>query len=475
MVSKKIMIVAIITVAILVSVYVNQSFNRAEFENILPEKKSPYVKEYSLPFGSAPNGLVVGKTGLVWVTAQNATLYSIDPSSGHVGKYLITSGTIQYANARVNSTMVWAIVQDGAGNIWFSPLGTKTVWRFDLINHAFTQYVSETGAPFQIQADKKGEIWFTTLRGNTVGIIKPQNNDYTISTFDTGSNTNPAGIFLQNDSVWIANVGTQNIFKYEINQKDNLAQDITLAQKIPKDNTTLFSSPTDLLVDKNILWLTEHGTSFLTSYDVADGKVMRYPTSQNNFHTTTLPFWIRGVDNPQVLWFNEHQGNKIGRFDVSNKTLIEYTIPSLPKDGYLTYPLNISQDPRDEKILWFSEWNTDKVGVVDGNIPVPFDLDFNVTQIVLNHNKTSVVDVTITGNSHYSDTLSLNASSTITPTAELGNLTVRFSSSVVNSSHGIVHLFLDGSRVNPGNYTVGISASDGFVTKTKFLDLHILS
>jgi hypothetical protein len=227
-------------------------------------------------------------------------------------------------------------------------------------------------------------------------------------------------------------------------------------------------------VDKNILWLTEHGTSFLTSYDLTDGKITRYPTSKNNFQTTTLPFWIRGVNTPQVLWFNEHQGNKIGRFDVSNKTLIEYNIPSLPKNGYLTYPLNISQDPHDEKVLWFSEWNTDNVGVVDGNIPIPFDLDLNATQVVLSHGKTGAVDMTVIGTSHYSDTLSLNVSSSITPTAELGNLIVRFSSSVASPSHGTIHVFVDGNRVNPGNYTVGLSASDGFVTKTKFLDLHIM-
>ena len=474
MVSKKIMITTIIVVAILVSVYVDQSFSKVELQNVIPAKTSPYVKEYSLPLGSSPNGLVADKAGLVWVAAQNATLYSVDPSSGQVEKYLIKSKMTPYANARANSTTVWAIVQDDMKNIWFSPLGTKTIWKFDPSSHVFASYASETGAPFQIKSDKKGEIWFTTLRGNTVGVIKPQNNDYGISTFDTGSNTNPAGIFLQNDSVWIANVGTQNIFKYIINQKDNLAQGVTIAQKIPKDNVTLFSAPTDLLVDKNILWLTEHGTSFLTSYDLTDGKITRYPTSKNNFQTTTLPFWIRGVDNPQVLWFNEHQGNKIGRFDVSNKTMIEYDIPSLPKDGYLTYPLNISQDPHDEKILWFSEWNTDKVGVVDGNLPVPFDLNLNATQIALSHNKMGTVDMTVTGVSHYSDNLSLNASSSITPTADLGNLAVQFSSNVANPSNSVIHVLLDGSRVNPGNYTVGLSASDGFVTKTKFLDLHIM-
>ncbi|WP_394352632.1 hypothetical protein, partial [Candidatus Nitrosotalea sp. FS] len=109
---KKIVITAIIVAVILVSVYLDQSFSKVELQNVIPEKKSPYVKEYSLPVGSAPNGLVADKTGLVWVTAQNATLYSVDPLSGQVEKYLIKSGTIPYTNAGVNSTMVWAIVQD---------------------------------------------------------------------------------------------------------------------------------------------------------------------------------------------------------------------------------------------------------------------------------------------------------------------------------------------------------------------------
>src|SRR6476660_4506477 len=115
------MMIAIIVAAILVFVYLDQSFSKVEPHSVIPEKKSPYVKEYSMPLGSAPNGLVADKTGLVWVTAQNATLYSVDSSSGQVEKYLIKSGITPYANARVNSTTVWAIVQDDMENIWFSP------------------------------------------------------------------------------------------------------------------------------------------------------------------------------------------------------------------------------------------------------------------------------------------------------------------------------------------------------------------
>lgn len=475
MISKKTLVV-IFVAAIIVLVYIDQSFRNGELSlNMTSGKENQYVKEYSLPADSAPNGLVVDDAGLVWVSSKHATLYSVDPTNGMVKNYEIKNGAASLENASVNSTTVWAIVQDNDGKIWLASLGTTSIWRFDPSSGTFDSYLSETGAPFQMKATKNGEIWFTTLRGDTLGVIeKSEKSSYKISAFDVGAHTNPAGVFLQNDFVWIANVGSQNILEYKINQENSTVKDISLIQSIPKDNATLFSAPTDLLLNNNILWLTEHGTSFLTSYDIGDGKVIRYPTSQNGFHTTTLPFWIRGVQDPKVLWFNEHQGNKIGRFDLSNKTLIEYSIPSLPKDGYLTYPLNLSQDPHDEKILWFSEWNTDKVGMINGHAIIPFEINLNTTQITLGHGKTGIVDLEIKGDAHSSGKLYLNASSSITPTAELGNLTVSFSSNVVDASRdNTVKLLIDGDKVSPGNYTVGISASDGYATKTKFLDLSV--
>ncbi len=459
--------------AIMASVYLVQNFrNDMHLQNTVPESKNSYVMEYSLPLNSAPNGLVVDKSGLVWVATKNPVLYLVDPSSGQVKNYEIKDGTV-YANAGVNSTMVWTMLSDG-GKIWFSPYGASSIWRLDSSSSTFDAILSETGTPFQMKSGNDGEIWFTTLRGNTVGVIeKTQNGTYNTLAFDTGNHTNPAGIFLQNDSVWVAEVGSQNISQYKINREDGSVKDISLIQRIPGDNATLFSSPTDLLVDKNTVWLTEHGTSFLTSYDMNNGKATRYPTSQNGFHTTTLPFWIRGTYNPQVLWFNEHQGNKIGRFDIYNKTLTEYSIPSLPKDGYLTYPLNISQDPHDEKILWFSEWNTDKIGVINGHVSIPFELHLDTTHITLSPGKTVTVGMKILGNVLHSS-LSLNASSTITPTAELGNLTVQFSSNVVDmSSSNEIQILLRDRGIAPGNYTVGMSASDGLVTTTRFLDLAV--
>lgn len=471
MLSKKVVI--IIVLALTASAYLVLHFGKDIPRNDIFLDKNYYIQEYSLPKNSAPNGLVVDKNGLVWVTTKGPVLYSINPSDGKVENHEIKSTIIPYENERANSTMVWTILQED-GKIWFSPYGGLAIWGFDPVQDTFDAVKIENGTPFQMKT-RDGAIWFTTLRGNTMGVMaKAQNGMYKISEFNVGNNTNPAGIFLQNNSVWIADVGSQDVRQYEINRQGGGVSGISLVKKIPTGNSSLFSSPTDLFVYKNTIWLTEHGTSFLTGYDLNNGTIIRYPTSQNTFHTTTLPFWIRGTSEPNVLWFNEHQGNKIGRFDMNNKTLVEYSIPSLPDDGYLTYPLNLSQDPADEKVLWFSEWNTDKIGVINGHLPIPFGMDLDTAHVVLDHGKSVTVGMKISSNEHHPVIVSLNASSTITPTAELGSLGVKFTSNTVDASqNGTVRVSLYDGGIAPGNYTVGLSVSDGLVTITKFLDLAV--
>lgn len=444
---------------------------------ILVNSSDPYVTEYSLQEGSKPNALLVDDQGTVWISTSNSKiLLSLDHKNKIVKQFEIKDDS-RNETMKNNSTMVWTMVQDHDGKIWFSGLGTQSIWQFQPKTETFRVFHSKSGSPFQMKVDKNENIWFTTLSGNTIGVIEKQDNpDYKISTFEVGNNTTPAGIFLQNDSIWIANVESQNIFQYHINTQNNSVKSISFAQSIPKNKVAMFSSPTDLLVNDNSIWLTEHGTSFLTRYDLDTAKIKQYPTSQNYFHTTTLPFWIRAAVNPKFLWFNEHEGNKIGFFDLENKTLIEYSIPSKPKDGNLTYPLNISEDPLDEKILWFSEWNTDKIGMINGHILVPFKITLDTKKIILNSTKLDEsVDFGIDGNSYNSNPVFLNASSSITSTAELGNLTVKFSSNVIDLSHNRkVKLYIHDGGVTPGNYTIGISAYDGYVTKTEFLDLSVL-
>ena len=473
-------IIIVIGVAIGVFTYIQISLQQNEAtHSITSRNQNPYIEEYSLPVGSWPNGIIADKQGTIWAAASKTNkLFSLEPKSGMIKEYPINDEDFTSDNLERNSTMVWAIVQDNDGVIWFSPLGTKSIWTFDSTTGKFHMIKSETGSPFQMKVDKNGDIWFTTLSKDTLGVIQSMGNDrYKVSSFYLGNDTGPAGIFLQDDSVWIAEVITQKIVQYKISQQKELVRNITKTLEIPASVKTILSAPTDLIVSDNTVWLTEHDTSFLTEYKLSSGDVVRYPTSQNFYHATTLPFWIRNTSDGKGLWFNEHEGNKLAYFDIYNRTLLEYNIPSLPKDGFLTYPLNIALDTFDDKKLWFSEWNTDKIGLVNGKTAIHFGISADTDKIMLRNDtsKGNIVNLEVSGQSPYSSNeVFLNASSSIMPTAGFGNMTVKFSSSVLDlSSSHRAQLFLQNHGVPAGNYTLGISASDGFVTKTIFLDLVI--
>ncbi len=484
MVSKKVGIFAAIIIAGIILSWL--AFQKPSTEPILPISnhtsiQNPYMQEYSLPENSAPNGLVVDNNGTVWVTSSKSSLlYSFDKKSA-LQDYEIKDKNLQLGNPGQNTTMVWTVVSDKNGFIWFSPLGTKTVWRFDPTNDSFNSIPSASGSAFQMKADMdNGDIWFTTLSGDTLSVIEEDSNSangYRISAFSLGNNTAPAGLYLQNNSVWITEITTQKIVKYDIERKDGFVTGIHKVKEIPVDNQTQLSSPTDLFVGSDAIWLTEHGTSFLTEYDLEKNTIARYPTSQNAYHATTLPFWIRPINDGKDLWFNEHEGNKLALFDTVNKTMIEYDILSRPKDGYITYPLNIATDPTDNRILWFAEWNTDKLGRIDGHVQVPFSISADTSQVVLSPDasKAVAVNLKIDGTSPYSSNrVFLNASSSMVPAAGFGNLDVSLVPDTLDlSSSHQAQLLLRNYSAPPGNYTLGISVSNGIVTKTIFLDLII--
>ncbi len=442
---------------------------------------NPYVKEYSLPTGTWPNGILVDKNGIIWIAGSKInSLFRFDPKQEKLEPYVIEENELQ-GNETRDSFMVWTMLQDNDGFIWFSQLGTRSIWRFDPSVDKFSALHSVSAAPFQMKVDKDGNIWFTTLTSNTVGVIQKTQNKtepYKITEFNIGNDTQPAGLFLENNDLWITEIAKQKIAKYHVIYDNGVVTNIEKILEIPTDEKISLGSPTDLFVLHDTIWLTEHGTSFITQYQIDSKNLTRFPTSQNVYHVTTLPFWIREVNNGKGMWVNEHEGNKIAFFDMANKTLTEYEIPSRPADGYLVYPLNIAADPFDGNKLWFSEWNTDKFGMVNGEIPIPFDIRSEANKIILsdNQSKQQTINIEISKNNlvNKNNIVFLNASSSMKPNAGLGNVDLTFSDNVIDlTKKHQVQLLLRNNSAQPGNYTLGISAFDGTVTKTIFLDLEI--
>lgn len=481
--SKTVIVAGLVLGAIVASWLVFQVPLQGNDDTAKIANQNPYLTEFSLPEGSGPNGLVVDKAGTVFITSsKSGILYSFD-RSGRLGHYDIKDGGTQYFKPGQNTSMVWTAVRGNDGKIWFSSLGSGILWSFDPLSGSFHSLVSTAGSAFQMKVDRSnGNIWFTTLEGDSLGVIERDTHSqdgYRIANFGLGNGTGPAGLYLKGGSVWLTEITAQKVVRYVISEENGTVTGISEAGEIPYDNKTQLSAPTDLVVEDNSVWLTEHGTSFLTEYIPSGGKIVRYPTSQNAFHAATLPFWLREAGGGKYMWFNEHEGNKLALFDVANKTMTEYDIPSRPKDGYLTYPLNIATDPSDNLVLWFSEWNTDKLGRIDGHVQVPFSISAGSTEVALSSDATkeTSVSIRVDGSSPYSQNrVFLNASSSLAPAAGFGNMDVRIVPDVLDLSSGHdAHILLRNYSAPPGNYTLGVSASNGAVTRTIFLDLVVPS
>jgi hypothetical protein len=178
-------------------------------------------------------------------------------------------------------------------------------------------------------------------------------------------------------------------------------------------------------------------------------------------------------------------------------TLLEYEVPTRdPFNGYIANALTLSADPNDNNKVWFTEFNHDKIGVLDRSLPIPFDIDSSASEITMlsSPNNTTQknaphaaatlnVEVTTKSNTNNNRTLIfLNASSSMNPLGKFVNMTAKFyptSSIDLNKdrsekAQSNMILQRNGSTpISPGKYILGISATNGIITKSIFRYLFV--
>ena len=498
---------------------------------------TPFVKEYFMPNGTWPNGILVARNGIIWtVGTMSHTLIGFDPKQGKIrSSYPIITPEEKANNTNPQSKqgfqMVWSIVEGTDGSIWFPEGGSDPLWRFDPNTEKFQVIHSISAAPMQMKVDQRsGNIWFTTFGSGTFGVIqkiignkagiKSNLNDsitspeYKVTEFNLGNDSFPSGIFLQGDSVWITETLNHNKlveFKPIVDPNGKIVN-VTKVLEIPSSSPSsssrqkqLFMTPTDLVVFGNTepssIWLAEHGTSFITEYRIDSHSVIKFPTSSSPRHYITLPYWIAEPADHKGFWFNEHEGNRIAFFNTTAMALLEYEVPTRdPLNGYIANALTLSADPNDIKKVWFTEFNHDKIGVLDRSSPIPFDINSSANKITIlsSSNNTAQKNaspvaatlkvevttkksfnsssfITNTNNNNNRTLIFLNASSSMNPLGKFVNMTAKFYPTAIidlnknRSGKAQTNIILqrnDSTPISPGNYTLGISATDGTVTQS---------
>ncbi len=448
--------------------------------------KGTYVTLYPLPNGTEPNGILVDKKGIVWsVGTKIHDLFRLDPNTNSLEEYAIP-GEHDDADYR----MSWSMVQDNEGNIWFSQFGQYPIWRFDPTNDTFTSFHSHVQyAPFQMKHDiRTDDIWFTTLSGGSLGVVQKAqdfgsiSNQYEINEFPIGNGTMPSGLDVTGNSILVTEIEQGKVIKFDaIRSSNGIVTGIKQEAEVPAGNNNRFSLPTDVLLSEKdqFLWITEHGPSTVTKYDVRSQKSIQFPTAKSKYDVASLPFWLRESTDNKGIWFNEHEGGSAG-FLADNLTLTEFHLQNIPQNS-IPFMLNLATDPTNHDKLWFSLWTVDEIGVVDKSVLSPFDLMVSDDKAMLSQSKNhAVIHVTIIKNPAVStkDVVFLNASSTMVSDGSLENMTAQFSIPMLSitgqtQNKTMIDLTLNDQSLEKGNYTIGISAGDALITKTVFVYLTV--
>lgn len=484
-----------------------EKFN-AQFCGLDSHPNSSYlVVEYPLPaICEMPLGIGVDSQnqGIWYVSTKNGTLGRYDMKTNTFGEeYKIPSWPAR--EAPTMSSQVWDLDIDDKGNIWFTDEKLNALWRFSNDTRTFDIFaVPEKPAafgttyPVSMEIDKNGSnIYFVGIRSPSIWI-----GNISLMKNGTAEGIERVGIPLDSFAGIDPDlVSTGSVVLDEDNDRlfvsllafntkgQILGYDLKNKTFTPYELPDDITSPVGLALDlDDNLWVTDHGTSIFFKLDPASGDITKFTTSTVSPRTLgqsttidaayTLPYWIKTGENG-TIWFNQHTGNKISRFNPNNLTLIEYWIPSQNKlwgpcrDSVgqcgISNALQFDVDKNNE--VWFSEWSENKIGRVLTDRVLPLNVSVLPHNFSLQRGGNEEVRINVTSNGNTTLTADMLAAGSFTPTGNLGNLSGLFSEKSVRLEPGqtkqISFIVTPTEQLVAGNYTlmVGAETSDASVLR----------
>jgi virginiamycin B lyase len=494
--------------------------------NSIPNSNN-YIMEYRLPHTcEMPLGIAVdNQAGKIWY---------VSTKQGVLGDYnLITKKfdkeiSIPVWNVRkypMDFSNVWSVKVDPKGNsIWFTDEKQNTIWRYNksvgFVMYKIPERSSTFGtiSPVSLDFDSKGNVYFvgihspvlwfgnvTQMKNNTSdGIRKipmPIGNfkDIDPKQISIGS----LAVDNKRNAIWIslsAFASEGEILRYNITSRT--FDTFVLPEQL--------SLPVGLAVDNNgNLWATDHGTSIFYMLDTKSHGVTMFATSNASpkiyglnessglpEDAFTLPYWMeKGADDGSI-WFNEHQGNKIARFDSVTNTLYEYWIPTqnrlwgdCPPSSKTCGIANVLQFSNGKNgQTWFAELSENKIGSITTSAyfnnshneshQLPFSISTSPLQLTIKRGQSVEIKVNISSDTSLSSDINMVSSGTFTPTGTFGNSTGSFSEQSFSlepmHSKEVSFIFTPATDLGSGEYTLMLGAQNNAITIMKAVNVHIL-
>src|SRR5215204_576328 len=412
----------------------------------------------------------------------------------------------------IDSSQVWDIKLDPSNeNLWFTDEKQNLIWKFSKQKKEFEHFkIPETNLsfgtiyPVSIDFDNNGHIFFAGIRSQSLwsgnlNLMKTGTSDGIASIplpiedfkdFDPSLvSTGSIAVDKKNNNVWVSVLAfgyKGQIYKYDITNKSFKKYDLG---DLP--------SPVGITIDeKDNIWISDHGTSIFVKLNPINNSLTKFVTStaspkifagdKINSQAYTLPYWMKKGQNDSII-FNEHTGNKIGKFFPAELKLVEYWIPSQNKQfGQCKQDVpenscgigNVLQltDETYNKSIWFTEWSENKIGYVNTSIPLPFSINTKEKEIILTPGESKEIKFEITA--HTDSLLHPISSSTLTPSGELGTSYGIFSENSINlkkdESKEISFVFTLSNDVAMGNYILMLGSEDDLISISKAILIKVI-
>jgi virginiamycin B lyase len=253
------------------------------------DPKTQSFKEWDLPAGHRPHGLLVDKHGMVWTTGNgNGTIGKLDPGSGKMTEFKTPSG---------GGGPHTLVITDDQRAIWFTLQSGNKVASLDTRTGAIKEYPA-SGGPYGLALDKAGNVWVCRMGDNKMGKLDPSTGQ--MAEVDTGGGSRPRRVATAPDGMlWITFYGNGKLAKL-----DPSAMKVVKTYPLPAGD----SGPYAVTVDGGgVVWANEISTDTVVRFDpkTEQMRVVQLPSKNVGIRKMV-------IDASGRLWYMGSHNGRLG-------------------------------------------------------------------------------------------------------------------------------------------------------------------
>jgi len=424
-----------------------------------------YVKEYKIPtICTQPLAITVDHNGMVWFAQTNTgkvakfnplteTFTEYDNSVWEQAEKIIVVSAIENnVEPTKLRSMMWGMDYFPDGSIWFTDETTDAIWKFSIGTESYDRISysqineGESSLPQKLVIEGSKIIINDFIGGKLSFLDYAQDREglrhYAIPSIVPDAVTSDFAIDSEKN-VWYTNwvpsgQGILVKFDYPGYEYESATGEVTQGLLL-QDFVEWYNFPVGLTTPNGVavgpdqkIWIANTSSNYFFSFDPKTEEFIKYTTSIPTIDSygnasgviknpVSNPYWIEHSDGNLIM--NEHNANRIGVFNPSSETLVEYTVPSRNPNWADCEGIDycgvaqVFDFAVDGKKIWFTEWVENNIGVVDTSIPLPFSIDIDTKEITLKKGETAVVTLEVTIIPNSTDTeINARVNSSVTST-----------------------------------------------------------